>query len=58
MKVGDVFETAMCKNCGLPVVHTYWGNGGTIWTHENGDWDCYETPHAVPAAGTIDKVID
>lgn len=56
MKIGDVFEIAMCANCGMPIVHTFWGDGGTDWTHENGRWNCYPPKNATPANGTVDKV--
>lgn len=52
-RMGEAFETAVCKGCGRAIFHIWWGSGGTIWEHADGDMDCAKVPRARPVPETV-----
>lgn len=59
MKIGAIYEMALCGNCGKDIEHEYWGDGGALWIHsETRMSDCRRSPQAKPRTGTTRPVGD
>ena len=57
MRMGEVFETAECLNCGRLIRHVSWRAAGTQWTHVSDDRvNCHEPLVAVPRKRTVRPV--
>lgn len=55
MKVGDVIARDHCLNCNRPIEQTWWGNGGTQWTHANERDECSPPAYATPGGNVEDN---
>lgn len=57
MKAGDLIETGLCRHCKRRVQHTYWADGGTLWTHASDNRTaCSRTPRADPLPESVTPV--